>query len=104
MNINTSQQVSATYARNHFSEVMDKARNEGMQVVIHRSEIPVIVIKMDDFEKITAPPAKPKKHKKFNLEEIQRNNYFDKYIGCWDKEFGDLTSVQIAKKWTDYVD
>jgi len=42
--------------------------------------------------------------KKFNLEEIQKNNYFDKYSGCWDKEFGNLTSVQIAKKWTDYVD
>lgn len=106
MNIDTSQQVSATYARNHFSEVMDKARNEGMQVVIHRSEIPVIVIKMDDFEKITAPPAKPKKHKKFNLEEIRKNNTFYKYTGCLkdDPDFKGLTAKQALRKWTDYVD
>lgn len=106
MQFDTSQQVSSTYARNHFSEIMDKARNEKMQIVTHRSEIPVIVIKMDDFEKITAPPAKPKKHKKFDLEEIRKNSTFNKYRGCAknDPDFKGLTSVQACKKWTDYVD
>lgn len=60
---------------------------------------------MRNFQK-TKMKTKKHTHKKFNLEEIQKNNPFYKYIGCWedDPAFEGLTSVQIAKKWTDYVD
>ena len=106
MQFDSSQQVSSTYARNHFSEVMDKARNEKMQIVTHRSAIPVIVIRMDDFEKATTPPVKPKKYKKFDLEEIRKNSTFRKYRGCMenDPDFKGLTAKQALRKWTDYVD
>jgi hypothetical protein len=60
---------------------------------------------MQEFEKLKNE-SKPKKHKKFNLEEIRKNSTFRKYRGCMadNPDFKGLTSVQIAKKWTDYVD
>jgi len=98
-----SQQVSATYLRNNASAVIDEVMKEGIRVIVRRSKPIAIVLPIQEYENLKNP-AKPKKHKKFDLKKLRENNYFDKYIGCWDKEFGDLTSIQITRKWTDYVD
>jgi len=39
-------------------------------------------------------------------EEIRKNNTFYKYTGCMknDPDFKGLTTKQILRKWTDYVD
>jgi prevent-host-death family protein len=105
MQFDTVNQFSATYARNHFKEVMDRVSEKGAQIVIRKSQPTILWIRLDEYEK-SQNSAKPKKKKKFDLEEIRKNNTFYKYIGCMenDPDFKGLTSVQIAKKWTDYVD
>ncbi len=105
MNIDLSQQVSATYARNHFREVMSTVREGNPQVIIHKSQPDIIVMKIDDLKKLQEAAKPKKKVRKFNLEEIRKNSIFSKYEGCLDDFFDkNLTSVEIAKRWTDYVD
>jgi prevent-host-death family protein len=106
MNIKLSQQVSATFARNNFKKITDKAIKEGMCVIVKKSKPITVVLSINEFEKLNKKalsPAKPKK-KKITLEELRKNSIFEKYAGCIDKKFGNLSSVEIAKKWTDYVD
>lgn len=106
MQIDTSQQVSATYARNHFKEVMNKARSEGMQVIIHKSEPSIVVIRLEDLKKIKEQCGSAKKKtRKFDLDFIRKNSHFEKYAGCLDDKFDkNLSSVEISKQWTKYVD
>jgi len=106
MQYDSSQQVSATYLRNNTSEVIDEAIKERIRVIVRRSTPVVIMLSVQEYENLKNPPAKPKKHKKFNLEEIRKNNTFYKYTGCAknDPKFKGLTAVQACKKWTDYVD
>lgn len=106
MQIDTSQQVSATYARNHFKEVMDKARTDGMQIIIHKSEPTMVLIKLEDFKKLKeANRPKKKKVRKFDLDFIRKNSYFEKYRGCLDKVYGtEISSTELSKKWAEYVD
>ena len=105
MKFDTSQQISATYLRKNTSEIINQTIKEGMSVIVRRSKPTVIMLSMQEFEKLKNE-SKPKKHKKFNLEEIRKNSTFRKYRGCMadNPDFKGLTSVQIAKKWTDYVD
>lgn len=105
MKIDPSQQISATYARNNFKEMMNKVRDEGMQIIIHKSQPAVVVICLDDLQKMQET-KKSQKKKKFDLKKIRENSTFNKYRGCMSNtpDFKGLTSVQIAKKWTDYVD
>lgn len=105
MNIDFSQQVSATYARNHFKEVMANVRDGIPQVIIHKSQPDVIFMKIDDLKKLQGESKPKKKARKFNLEELDRDNPFEKYAGCLDNFFDkNLTSVEISKRWGDYVD
>jgi len=105
MQFDSSQQVSATYLRNNASEIIDKAISEGIRVIVRRSKPVVIMLPVQEYEKLKNS-ASQKKKKKFNLEEIRKDNTFYKYIGCMEDnpDFKGLTSVQICKKWTDYVD
>jgi prevent-host-death family protein len=105
MQFDSSQQVSATYLRNNASEVIDEAIKEGIRVIVRRSNPIVVMLPVQEYEKLKNP-TKPKKKKKFDLEEIQKNNTFYKYTGCAknDPDFKGLTAVQVCKKWTDYVD
>lgn len=105
MNIQLSQQVSATYARNHFKEVMANVRDGTPQVIIHKSQPDVIIMRIEDLKKLEEQSKPKKKVRKFNLEEIRKNSTFAKYRGCMDDYFDkNLSSVEICKRWTDYVD
>ncbi len=105
MNIQLSQQVSATYARNHFKDVMAKVREGTPQVIIHKSQPDVIVIKIEDLKKLEEQSKPKKKVKKFNLEEIRKNSVFAKYRGCIDKVYGTkISTVELCKRWGEYVD
>lgn len=105
MQFDISQQVSATYLRNNASEVIEGVIREGIRVIIRRSKPVVIMLPIQEYEKLKNQ-IKPRKKKRFNLEEIRKNNTFYKYTGCAkdDPDFKGLTSVQACKKWTDYVD
>lgn len=103
MEINLSQQVSATYARNHFKEVNNKAIKEGMCIIVRKSEPVTVLLSFEEYEKMKNPKKKPFP-KKITLEELRKNSIFEKYKGCIDKKYGDISSVKLAKKWTDYVD
>ena len=100
-----SQQVSATYLRNNTSAVIDEVMKEGIRVIVRRSKPIAIVLPIQEYENLKNP-VKPKKRKKFDLEEIRKNNTFYKYTGCMknDPDFKGLTTKQILRKWTDYVD
>ena len=103
MKYDISQQVSATYARNNFSKVNNEAMEEGMRVIVRKSKPVTVILSVEKYKKLQESP-KPKKKKKFDLEEIRKNDIFSKHAGVLDKKFGNISSVKIAKKWTDYVD
>lgn len=103
MEINLSQQVSATYARNHFKEVNNKAIKEGMCIIVRKSEPVTVIMSFKEYEKIKNPPKKTSP-KKITLEELRKNSIFENIPSNFDKVFGNISSVELAKKWTDYVD
>lgn len=105
MQIDTSQQVAATYARDHFKEILDKVVNEGMQIIIRKSQPSIVFIKLEDLKKLKEE-AKPKKKKarKFDLDFIRKNNPFDQYAGCLDKAYPGISSLELSKTWWKYVD
>ena len=76
MKFDTSQQISATYLRNNTSEIINQTIKEGMSVIVRRSKPTVIMLSMQEFEKLKNE-SKPKKHKKFNLEEIRKNSVYE---------------------------
>lgn len=106
MNIKLSQQVSATYARNHFKEVTDKAIKEGMCVIMRKSKPVTVVLPIVEYEKIKtkAIKSRPGKIKKITMKELRKDSTFDKHVGSMKDVHPELSSVEIAKKWTDYVD
>jgi prevent-host-death family protein len=110
MKIKTTQQVSATYARNNFKEVTDKVLEEGMCVIVRKSKPIMVMVSMSQYdlieEKIEAFRNRNEKNskKKITLEELRKNSTFGKYAGCFEKEFGNMTSVELQHKWAEYVD
>lgn len=115
MNISLSQQVSATYARNHFKEVSEKAIREGMCVIVRKSTPVTVVLSMAEFERLQSAQEKYEEYKKklrmpmkkITLEELKmlrKDSVFAKYAGTMKDLWPGLSSVEIAKKWTDYVD
>lgn len=107
-----SQQVTATYARNHFKEVAEKALKEGVCIIVRKSTPSTVVLSMAEYEKLQAAYEKWEAHKnqleapakKMTLEELRKDTFFDKYVGCMENDYPGMTSVEIAKRWTDYVD
>ncbi len=104
-----SQQVTATYARNHFKEINDRAIREGMCIIVRKSKPISVILSMVEFEKMMKKYDAWNKFKeesfrkdisKLNLE----NGRFSKFVGAWKNPYPGLSSVEIAKKWTDYVD
>lgn len=110
MNISLSQQVTATYARNHFKEVTEMALKKGLCFIMRKSKPATVVLSMEEYQKLQEKYEQwqkfkePKIIKKITLAELEKNSTFDKYVGCMKNDFPGLTSVEIAKKWTDYVD
>lgn len=107
MNIKLSQQVSATYARNHFKEVNEKALKEGFCVIMRKSSPLTIVMSMKEYGKLQNNLEVAKftaaVKKKVAAKDL-KNGRFSEFVGSWKNVYSGLTSVEIAKKWTDYVD
>lgn len=107
-----SQQVSATYARNNFKEVNEKAVHEGMCIIMRKSTPFTIILSVAEYERLQSSQSRYEEYqrklhapaKKITLEELRKNSVFKKFEGCMSDDFPGLTSVEIAKKWTDYVD
>ena len=109
MNISLSQQVSATYARNHFKEVSEKVLREGMCVIVKKSKPISVMLSMSEYETMM---KKYDAWSKFRAENFRKNiselnlenGRFSEFVGAWENPYPGLSSVEIAKKWTDYVD
>lgn len=107
MDIKLSQQVSATYARNNFKEVTNKAIKEGLCIIMKKSQPITVILPIEEYQKLNAMGEKPgrnKRKRKITIEELRKNSIFNEHMGSM-KDFGNgLTSAEIAKKWIDYVD
>ena len=103
MEISLSQQVSATYARNHFKEVNEKAMREGICVIVHKSEPKTVILSMNEYQKLNKK-QKPRVKKKMTLEELRENSVFDKYVGCLKGLYPGKTALDIQHEWYKYVD
>ncbi len=113
MNIPLNSQVTATYARNHFKEVNDKAVKEGRCFIVRDSKPVTVILSVNEYENMTKNPdtffkrsTRPKITKKVTLEELRKDNSFDKFGNAekFKAKFGNIDAVTLAKKWTDYVD
>ena len=109
MNFSISQQIPATYARNNFKEVNEKALEEGMCVIVRKSVPITVLISMEEFQKMqrkinAKTPKKTSTSKKITLKKLRKNSIFDKYAGCIEKQFGEISSTELSKNWTKYVD
>ena len=107
MNIKLSQQVSATYARNHFKEVIEKATKEGVCIIVKKSKPVVSILSMPEYEKTINKAEifhKTKVAKKITLKELRKNSRFEKFSGCFKDLYPKKTSVELAKEWYKYVD
>lgn len=112
MDIKISQQIPATYARNHFKEFTNRVLEEGVTVVVRKSEPVFVALSMEEYNRVKEAEKSwlnrndgegPKK--KITLEELRKNSKFNKYIGYLEGMFPpEMSSVEIAKHWTDYVD
>ena len=110
MNIKLSQQISATYARNHFKEVNNRAIKEDMVVIMRKSAPVTVILSIDEYEhliiknKAWQNKISPKIKKKITLKELRKKSKFEKFKGCLAHQFKGKTAIEIAKNWTDYVD
>lgn len=109
MDISISQQVSATYARNHFNEVTEKVLKEGICLIVRKSKPVSVYLSFNEYQKMQQKNQTLEQLKKRNFsKEISKLNLtegrFSKYVGAWKNPYPKLSSVEIAKKWTDYVD
>ncbi len=109
MNISLSQQVSATYARNHFKKVNEKAVKEGMCIIVCKSKPATVLIPMDEYLRLkNARQIEQAKHKKtvkkMTLEELRKDSFFEKYAGCMQDEYPGMTALEWQHNWHKYVD
>lgn len=73
-----------------------------MCVIVRKSKPVTVLLSIEEYEKMKN--KKTEMAKKLTLEEIRANSIFEKNTGSLDKTFGEISSVELAKKWTDYVD
>lgn len=113
LSIKLSQQVTATYARNHFKEVTEKALKEGVCFVMRKSKPATVVLSIQEYQRLQEKYEQWQKHKepkiqkKITLAELKamrENSIFAKHAGTMKDLWPGLSSVEVAKKWTDYVD
>jgi len=103
MNIPVSQQVTAIFARNHFREVWEKAKEDGICYIIKKSKPEMVLIPLKEFQKIKNPVLKKKKTKKITRKFLDKNPMFSKEdlerSGKKYKElFGHISAVELCKK------
>jgi len=102
------QQVSATFARNHFKEVCDQVEQKGQCVIIKKSTPKFVILTISEYEKIQKRNY-PKKPQKISLEELRNKSPFTKYnMAEWKQkaaQYFDKTSTKDLKKnWTNFID
>lgn len=77
---------------------------------MRKSKPATVVLSMQEYQKLKDryeqwhEMKEPKVTKKITLAELEKDSTFDKYVGSMKDVFHGLSSVEIAKKWTDYVD
>jgi prevent-host-death family protein len=112
MNIKIKHQVSATYARNNFKEINERAIKDGICVIVKKSKPITVILPVEKYEQIKKRSddfdlCKIKRPtKKITLEELRANSDFDfdKFAGTFEKKYGNISSVELSHKWTEYVD
>ena len=110
MDISISQQVTATYARNHFREITEKALKEGKCFIMRGSQPSTVVLSMEEYRKLVIKEEawknrnEPKVVKKITLEELRKNSVFAKYPGCMKDEYPGMTALDLQHNWYKYVD
>lgn len=98
MDIPISKQVSATYARNHFKEVTEKALEEGECFIFRKSQPVTVVLSITQYQKLQKA-ERPKDFKKMSLEELRENSTFGKYVGCLKDLYPGKTALDIQHEW-----
>ena len=77
---------------------------------MRKSKPTTVVLSMAEYEKLQEKEMQwknkiePKARKEMTLEELNKDTYFDEHVGSMENVYPGLSSVEIAKKWTDYVD
>ncbi len=108
MNIDLSQQVPATYARNNFKEVNDKAIQEGMCVIMRKSKPVTVILSVEEYEKILekgeSVEKKKKPKRKITLKQLREDDFFDAHAGCMKKDYPKMTALEWQHNWHKYVD
>lgn len=103
-----SQQISATYARNNFREVNEKAIKEGMCIIVRKSKPVTIILSVDEYLRLKnaqeVEQAKKKPPRKITLTELRKNSTFEKYIGCMQDDYPGMTALDLQHNWYKYVD
>ncbi len=111
MNIAISQQVSATYARNHFKEVNNLALKNGLAVIINKSKPSIAMLPFSEYEKIQTklqayeknqPTTKPSK--KITLKELRKDSIFTNIEESFNKTYPGKTALDIQHEWYKLTD
>ncbi len=102
MELSIKNQVSATYARNHFKEVTEKALEEGICVIVKKSKPITVILPIQKYYELQNSKVGPQK--KVSLQQLRKNPLFDDLKGKYEKVFGNISPVELTRKWTDYVD
>lgn len=101
-------QITATYARNNFKEVNNKAIKEGTCIIIRKSKPITILLSIKEYEKLKREGEEFKIKKTKNLKNFTRkdfkNSTFSKYAGSINGDYKEKESLKLAKNWTNYVD
>lgn len=103
-----SQQISATYARNNFKEVNEKAIKEGMCIIIRKSKPVTVILSVDEYLRLKnvqeMEQAKKRPPRKMTLAELRKNSTFEKYAGCAQDDYPGMTALDFQHNWYKYVD
>lgn len=103
MNIQLSQQISATYVRNNFKEVNEKVIREGFCVIVRKSKPVTVLLSMKEYEKLKNFTLE-KPRVKLSKNELEKKSIFNKHIGFLKKDYLNTNSVELQHNWTKYVD
>lgn len=103
-----SQQISATYARNNFKEVNEKAIKEGMCIIVRKSKPITVILSVDEYLRLKnareTEQTKKQPPRKMTLAQLRKNSFFDKYVGCMMDNYPGMTALEWQHNWYKYVD
>lgn len=103
-----SQQISATYARNNFKEINEKAIKEGMCIIVRKSKPVTVILSINEYLRLKnaqeTEQAKKKPSRKMTLAQLRKNSTFEKYGGCMQDDYPGMTALDLQHNWYKYVD